>query len=83
MITREQLEKMKNVDPRTVDRSTLVDIETVKIDRELAKEERIKAYLEQIGNPYCYLHNGMAVKVSFSGKETLEEILAKCTGQPL
>jgi len=32
----------------------LVDIRDVVIDRDLPKEERIKSYLQQIKNPYCF-----------------------------
>ena len=83
MITREELEAMKNVDPRTVDRSTLVDIDTVEIDRSLPKKERIEDYLRQVKNPYCYLHNGVVVKISFAGKESLEDCMKRCIQQAM
>lgn len=75
--TPDELEKMRNVDIRTVDKSTLVDIKDVKIDESLPLKERMLDYLRQIKNPYCYLCNGMVVKASFSGKMTLEECIAR------
>jgi hypothetical protein len=60
---------------RTVDRSELVDIETVEIRSELPKEERIMDYLRQIKNPYCFLSHGVVVKISFSGKKKLEDCI--------
>lgn len=74
----EQLKEMAALDIRDVDRETLVDIEDVTIHTELPEAERVKDYLAQIKNPYCYRCNGMVVKISFSGKSTLEECLSKC-----
>ena len=69
-----RLEEMKKVDPRTVDRSTLVDISTVKVRSDGTKYERILDYIEQIKNPYCYISNGTVVKISFSGTDrTIED----------
>ena len=56
----------KDVDIRTVDRNTLVDINDVAIDKKLPTEQRIKDYVRQIGNPYCYKCGEAIVKISFS-----------------
>lgn len=74
-ITPEELKKMKETDIRTVDRSTLVDVESIQLGAVLSSEERIAEYIRQVGNPYCYLYKGMAVKISFSGKLKLEDCL--------
>ena len=37
----QSVEEMKNVDPRTVDRSQLVDRESVRLDRDAGYEERL------------------------------------------
>lgn len=67
-------EAMKNVDPRTVDRATLRDRSTVRIDPDAPTEERIRAWIEQLGNPYVYLDGGVVVKLSFADKgETIED----------
>lgn len=60
------LEEMRDVDPRTVDRSTLVQRSTVKINMENSKQERIREYIDKIKNPYCYLEGKTVVKISFS-----------------
>ena len=72
------MEEMKNVDPRTVNIDDLVDLRDVKIDPKLPKEERIRSYIEQIKNPYCYLYKGMVIKICFSGKRRLEDCLKAC-----
>lgn len=72
------LDRMKEVDIRSIDTKDLVDIDTVKIQKELPVEERLKDYLRQIKNPYCYLSHGVVVKISFAGTRTLEECLESC-----
>ena len=67
-------EAMKNVDPRKVDRATLRDRSTVRIDPDAPTEERIRAWIEQLGNPYVYLDGGVVVKLSFADQgETIED----------
>lgn len=67
-------EAMKNVDPRKVDRATLRDRSTVRIDPDAPTAERIRAWIEQLGNPYVYLDGGVVVKLSFADKgETIED----------
>ena len=51
-MTREELEKLKNVDIKTVKKEDLVDINTVKINTDLPVKERVEDYIRQIKNPY-------------------------------
>lgn len=74
----EQLKEMAQIDISTVDPSGLVDIESVKIKKELPVSERIKDYVSQIKNPYCYVSHGVIVKIIFSGERKLEECLQSC-----
>ncbi len=70
------VEKMKNLDIRTVDPKELVERQSVKVDMKLPREERIKQYIKQIKNPYCYLDGDVVVKVSFQEEGvTLEQRL--------
>ncbi len=48
-----------------IDRTKLVDIHTIKIDRDLSAAERAEQYLEQIRNPYCFLCGESVVRVRF------------------
>jgi len=54
------------MDLRTVDRSKLKDINDVVIDTTKPCEERIRSYMEQIENPYCYLDNGIVVGIGYA-----------------
>ncbi len=75
-IANDDLKKMKNVDIKTVDLESLRDIRDVKIDPDQPREERIKSFLDQIGNPYLFRCNGHVVRVKFAETDrTLEDCL--------
>jgi len=70
------IEQLKNVDIRTVDPSTLIDLRDVRINPDLTKEERLIDFIVQIKNPYCYKHGKAIIKVGFADTEaTLEDRL--------
>ena len=72
------LKEMSDVDVRSVSRDSLVDIKDVKIDMKKERKERVLEFLKQIKNPYCFICNGMIVKMNFSKEgETLEDTLNK------
>lgn len=47
----------------------LVDIRDVVIDKSLPLEERVKSYVEQIKDPYCFKVGDVVVRVSYAGKD--------------
>lgn len=53
-----------------INRDELVDISTVRIDPELPVRQRIREYIRQVRNPYCFLSNGIIVQITFSKTET-------------
>ncbi len=59
------IDKKSNAE-KIIDRSKLKDINQVIIDPSKPPEERIKSFIEQIGNPYCYLDNGVVVQISYA-----------------
>lgn len=70
------LETMKDVDIRTVNPDTLVDIRDVKIRTDLPKEERILDFIRQIKNPYCFKCGDLIIKSTFEKDgATLEDRL--------
>jgi len=64
---------LKQVDVQTIDPDTLVDINDIKVNTKLPKEERILDFIRQIGNPYCYRCGKVVVKISFSDTDTTLE----------
>ncbi len=72
------IEQMKRVDPRTVERSTLVQRNSVRLDPNAPREDRLRDFIRQIKNPYCYLDGKTVVKISFADTDTtMEDCLAQ------
>ena len=69
----EQIHQMKNRDIRTIEPQDAVE-------HGLPQEERLKNLLDKVGNPYCYLDNGIIVKLNFAprGSSTLSERIGRC-----
>lgn len=75
---RPSLEQMKNIDIRSIDPASLVDIRDVSVNTGLPREERMLNYLKQIKNPYCFKCGKTIVKIGFADTEaTLEDRLEK------
>ena len=73
-----QLEQLRQVDIRSVNPDDLVEMDRVTIREDLPVGERLKDFIRQIGNPYCYRSHGVIVKISFSGRRSLEECILSC-----
>lgn len=57
---------MERTTENTVDRSRLKDIRDVVIDTSKPCKERIREFIEQIGDPYCYLDDGIVVEIGYA-----------------
>lgn len=47
---------------------TLVDINDISVNKDLPKPERIKEYIRQIKNPYCFKCGNFVVMAKYSDK---------------
>lgn len=65
-MTYAELNAMREVDVKEQEISNLVEIETVQIDSSQPPAERLKSFIDHVGNPYCFLVGGTPVKISFS-----------------
>lgn len=65
-MTAEEMDALKSVDIRTVEKEALADIREVEVDRSLPLDERKRAYLEAVGNPYAVRVGDMKVRVRFA-----------------
>ncbi|MBP3810781.1 MAG: hypothetical protein ILA15_08685 [Clostridiales bacterium] len=70
-----ELESLKDVDIRKVDKASLVDIGDVHINMDLPMLERTIDYIKQVRNPYCYKIHGVVVKTNFMGTVSIDECL--------
>ncbi len=76
MITIEQLDAMKSVEIRTIDKNVLVNVQDFQFDNSLSKHERIKEIIERTKNPYCFRYGELGVKIEFTdGGPALGDLL--------
>ena len=75
-----QIRQMKNQDIRTIEQSELQELQQDAVEHGLPQEERLKNLLDKVENPYCYLDNGIIVKLNFAPREssTLSERIGRC-----
>lgn len=66
-----ELDQMSQMEMKEVDKTELVDIQTVRIDPLQSAAKRMESYLEQIKNPYCFLCSGSVVRVRFEDSTDL------------
>lgn len=58
------------------DIDSLVDIKDVHINPQLSQDERVREFVKQIKDPYCFRDGDVIVKISFADTQvTLEERL--------
>lgn len=70
------LKELAEVDIRRVRKESLIDIKDVNIDPLLEQADRIRSFIKQIKNPYCFICDGVIVKMNYAEKEdTLEDKL--------
>ncbi len=76
MLNSSLLDEMSRMKIDKINKSDLVDIDTVKINTSLPIHQRMQNYLEQIKNPYCFMCGKTPVQISFkSGDKELGNIL--------
>ena len=63
--------------PVTGGGEALVDIRDVKLDNSMGQAERVKSFLAQIKNPYCFRVGDVVVNVAYTkGGATLNDCFA-------
>ncbi len=66
MPTVAELEKMSQIGIDTVERDDLRNIHAITLDPSLPQIERVRRYVEQSGNPYCFLCGDTPVRIRFA-----------------
>ena len=76
----EQIHQMRNRDIRAIKQHDLQELPQDAVEHGLRQEERLKNLLDKVRNPYCYLDNGIIVKLNFAprGSSTLSECIGRC-----
>ena len=76
MLSCEALWNMSQIDITEAEPVALTNIDTVKLDSSMAQQEKIMSYIDQTGNPYCFLSGEVPVRVRFIKKDrTLSQAL--------
>ncbi len=57
---------MERITARTAERAKLCDINDVVIDTSKPCKQRIREYVRQIGNPYCYRDGDVVVEIEYA-----------------
>lgn len=74
-----EYERLKNMDVRSIDPATVVDIKDIHIDDSLPPDERVLDAVRQMnGNPFFYRCGDILVKTSFVGAASLQSIWEDC-----
>ena len=61
----ERLSQLRAVNVRSVDKSSLIDLNQVSIDETKPVPERVAEFIRQIQNPYCFRIGDVAIKVVY------------------
>lgn len=74
------IDTLRSVDIRSVDKQSLVDLNSVLIDESKPVQERVLSFLQQVKNPYCFRIGDVAVKVNYksdgpSFQQNFEDLL--------
>ena len=64
-LTAEDLQRMQEVDIRTVNIEDLTDLKDINIDTKLPVKEKLRSFAEQSSNLYIHRVGNFVVKVSF------------------
>ena len=59
-------EEMKRVDVRTVPRENLSDIRKVAVRKQKSAQDKVRDYLAETGNPYCFRVGDVVVKNTYA-----------------
>lgn len=65
-----ELDELNLIEIEKADKTTLVDIQSVKVDPTQPPAQRMENYLAQIKNPYLFLCDDTVVKIRFKQNES-------------
>lgn len=73
-LSKEELQRMKQIDIRSAMPDTLADISKIEIDMKKPISSRVEDYLQKVGNPFLVRVGEYVVKIGYSDcEETLND----------
>lgn len=76
LLNMKELEELRTQTVADCNKSELVDLKDIKINRKKSKSNRMLDYIKKIKNPYLFKVGDMAVKIEYVGEKTISEALA-------
>lgn len=74
MYTREDLIALSKIDMEQIDSTSLKELTEITINPNIAIDERIEKYFNDIKNPYTFLVHGTKVHISYSDHSTAKTL---------
>ncbi|MDE7331062.1 MAG: hypothetical protein K2O16_02315 [Lachnospiraceae bacterium] len=65
-LSKEELQKMEQIDIRDADADALADISGIEIDMEKSVSDRVEDYVQKAGNPFLVRVGEYVVKIGYS-----------------
>ena len=65
----------ENIDIKTCDKASLVDLESIYIDESKSVIDKIADFINQVNNPFAFKVGDIAVKTNFGGKVSFDKAI--------
>ena len=79
-LSKEELQKMEQMDIREADPDTLADLNRIEIDMKKPVPARVDDYVRKVGNPFLVKVGDYVVKIGYSGNSgTLNDRMKQYT----
>ena len=75
MLDKAYLKKMQSTDIESCEKSSLTDIKSLNIEADKQQTDKIKAFVEYVGNPYLLRIGETVVEVEYTGKRSFSEAI--------
>lgn len=76
MFDTHELNRCRAADFSSCDTASLVDLRNIRIDADKPVPERVKDFMNQVGNPYLFKVGDIVVKVKYGNGKQLPDALA-------
>ena len=71
------IQTFRNADVSACNTNELVDLRNIKVNRKASLSRRADDFIAQVGNPYLFRVDDVAVKVEFGGGKDFSEIITE------
>ena len=65
----------ENIDIKTCDKASLIDLESIYIDKNKSVTDKFVDFINQVNNPFAFKVGDIAVKTNFGGEIPFDKVL--------